>query len=171
MKARVLVLVGTVMYVVAWLLPVHNSLGDLGSGKLPGWEAFLIALVAPYDQWSSSPWYLVLAYNGSALSNIFLIVAVAIVLGTGRIAPRFLRAILMVSAVLNTHWFVLGDHRGDLRIGYYLWAGSFFLITLGLVLEAQREGGSSESPAAQHDAADARVGFGETKLSSRAACR
>ncbi len=117
MKSRVIVLIGTVMYVLAWFLPVHRS---LGSSMVPGWEAFRIA-VWPYG--GSDPWYAGLHYAASALSNIVLIGALALVL-----------------VVLNTHWFVLSENRGDLRIGYYLWASSFVLITAGLALEARRAG-------------------------------
>jgi signal transduction histidine kinase len=50
---------------------------------------------------------------------------------------------MFVCAVLNTHFLRIrkghGDLSGHLRIGYYLWAGSFFLIAAGLA----KSGGSA----------------------------
>ena len=140
MKSRAIVIVGTVLYVLAWFVPVHNS---LPSSVLPGWEAFTTALW-PYG--SSDPWYAGLHFVASAVSNFFLVGALVLVFVARRSPPRFLRAIIVASAVLNTHWFVLSESRSDLRIGYYLWAGSFFLIATGLFMEA-RGGGSSRSQA------------------------
>ena len=138
-KGRALVLVGTALYVVAWLVSVHK---DGQSSMLPGWEAFALALW-PYG--SSDAWYTGVHIIASAMTNFFLVGALVLVYVVRRSPPRVLRGILIASSVLNTHWFVFGELREGLRIGYYFWAGSFFLVATGLVLEARRAGGSSES--------------------------
>jgi hypothetical protein len=145
MKSRTLILVGTVMYAVAWFLPVEEHSATLGSSVLPGWEAFRYA-VWPYDIETSLPWYAGVHCVASALSNIVLVGGLALVLVARRRPPRLLQAILIASAVLNTHWFVLGQDRGDLSIGYYLWASSFFFIAAGFALEGRRAG-TGRSPA------------------------
>ena len=75
----------------------------------------------------------------SALSNLAVVAALALVFIARRSPPRFLRVMLVASAVLNAHWFVLG-FRSGLRIGYYLWASSFFVVAAGLILEGRRSG-------------------------------
>ena len=140
MKSRNLVLVGAVIYVIAWFVPVHSG---LSSSIVPGWEAFQVALIEPFDD--ADPWYYFLHWIASALTNFVVVGALALVLVARRSPPRLLRWILIASALLNTHWLVLSEDRGDLRIGYYLWASSFFLIAAGFVLEARRAE-SSKSP-------------------------
>jgi hypothetical protein len=133
MKGRSLVLIATVMYVVAWMLPVESNLPTLRQGVLPGWAAFRLSLW-PYDT-GSGPWYTLAHYVASSLSNfVFLGALVATRAGRKR-ASGALLVILLACAALNTHWFVINGDRQDLRIGYYLWAGSFFLLSAGLALE------------------------------------
>lgn len=145
MKGRTLVLAGTVMYLVAWFVPVEAHLDTLANGVLPGWQAFLVA-VWPFGNGWSDPWYFRALYFASALSNVILIGAVALDLIARRRPARWFRWVLIALALLNTHWFLLFEDRRDLRIGYYLWAISFFVIAAGVVLEA-RASTSSEAPA------------------------
>ncbi len=127
-----LIVVGIVMYVVAWFLPTLNiRFGSLNMGIIPGWVAFLDALQS--YRWFPGPWYLMVIYVASALSNAVIVGALALVFIARRSLPRFLRAMLVASAVLNTHWFVQIEYRRDLMIGYYLWASSFFVIAAGLI--------------------------------------
>jgi hypothetical protein len=144
MKSRVLVLVGAVIYVIAWFVPVHSG---LSSSIVPGWEAFKVALISPFDD--ADPWYYFPHVIASALSNFALVGALTLSLVARRSPPRLLRWILIVSALLNTHWLVLNEDRGDLKIGYYLWASSFFLIAVALVLEARRAESSKPLAAAR----------------------
>ncbi len=60
--------------------------------------------------------------------------------------PLLLASMLTALAtIVNTLWFVLSDERSDLRIGYYLWLGSFIVlaVTARLVPAAA---GSSTAP-------------------------
>lgn len=139
MKGRTLVLVGTVMYVLAWFVPVDNN---LDSSAVPGWEAFSLAL----SLWPGDPWYTGVHVVASALSNLVLVGALAFVLVARRTPSRLLTGILIACAVLNTQWFILSGDRESLRIGYYLWAISFFLIGAGLALDVRRAA-SGTSPA------------------------
>src|SRR5437867_3797129 len=110
MKSRALVLIGTAIYVVAWFIPAASWTYPLdgSSQTLYGWQAFLCAVQPD----GSLQLYEGGAYVASALSNIALVGALALVLVARRRPPRLLRAILIASAVLNTHWFVFGSIRG-----------------------------------------------------------
>ncbi len=144
MKSRTLVVVGTVMYVVSWFLPTYSSgMFYPFADTITGWQAFRIALSA-----FGPPWYATVLGVASALSNVVIVGALTLVFMARRSPPRFLRAMLVASAVLNTHWFVLETYtyRSTLRIGYYLWASSFFVIAAGLILEGRRSG-SRRAPA------------------------
>jgi hypothetical protein len=124
--------VGVLAYVAAWFLPVVKDGTTLLEGGLPGWEALRVAL-APiimndnitYDKW----WGGALSVL-SGLSNLLLLSAVFLLRGRQRAVPPLLAPALLSVAILNTHWFVLNSDRGDLRVGYYLWMLSFFLVAL-----------------------------------------
>jgi hypothetical protein len=132
-----------VAYAVSWFLPVVKGGATITGGALPGWEAFRIAL--------SSLWPIVgvrlIAESlgaalavASALTNL-LFLGMAVRLSRGA-RGRSGFAVLVAAAVLNAHWFVLGDERGDLRAGYYLWVASFVALAW-----AARAGASRPAPA------------------------
>ncbi len=151
-----LIVVGTVMYVVAWFLPTLNiRFGSLDGGTIPGWVALLYALQS-FGGGFQMPWYLRVLYVASALSNTVTVGVLAVVFIVRHSPLRMLRAMLVASALLNTHWFVQSEYRHDLMIGYYLWASSFFVIAAGLVVESRRSGshrslGIGSVPDAQDD--------------------
>ena len=139
MTSRSLVIVGTITHVLAWFLPaIVIDNGDVfGSTTVRGWEAFRFALLSafefPEDLKVSRISSNILA-TASALSNLALAgTFVDVLLNAGHPHPA-IRAALFVCAVLNTQWLFRAwlSREFDLRVGYYLWAGSFFVIAIGL---------------------------------------
>src|SRR4051794_6592087 len=122
-----LLIVGAVAYVLAWFLPTIEHREDfLGVKKVTvyyGWYAFWFALRSEGFSFSR------LLSTGSALTNLMLVAALVDVSTAAGGPHRVLQVALVACAVLNTHWWF---RAGDLRIGYYWWAGSFFLIVAGL---------------------------------------
>lgn len=120
-------------HALSWILPVIDD--------YRGWQAFRVALtpIVPYGDFSSGRiWHESVLSVASGLSNA-LFLAALVALATAR--PGWLRAStwgLIVAAVLNLYWFVMmGDDRGELRIGYYLWVGSFPLLAAAAHLKAR----------------------------------
>jgi hypothetical protein len=136
-----LLIVGAVAYVLAWFLPTIEHREDfLGVKKVTvyyGWYAFWFALRSEGFSFSR------LLSTGSALTNLILVAALVDVSTAAGGPHRVLQVALVACAVLNTHWWFRAD---DLRIGYYWWAGSFFLIAAGL---ATRGGFASRMSAEQ----------------------
>lgn len=137
MISRLLVIVGAVSYVLAWLLLAKkfkvDFLGESTVHTFRGWEAFWFALMSEWPDKGDPPseWTGFLLTRASALSNFILAGALLDVFLNADHPHPFLRRTLFVCAVLNTFWLLNAD-RAELRIGYYLWAGSFFLIAAGL---------------------------------------
>jgi hypothetical protein len=131
MTGRLLVIVGIFSYGLAWLLPAIKVEKD----EMSGWQAFRHVLLGnwPDKVDPSLHWYGALLGKASALSNFILAATLLdVFLNSGHPHP-VLRTALFACAVLNTEWlFSVG--LGDLRISYYLWSGSFFLIAVGLAV-------------------------------------
>ena len=129
MTSMSLVIIGAFIYVLAWLLPA-------GVGYR-GWEAFWSELSSRWPSKGSlfSEWYFYLHFKLTALSNFILAGTLLDVFLNADHPHPILRIALFVCAVLNTIYLV---HGSLLRIGYYLWAGSFFLIAFGLPTSEER---------------------------------
>ena len=146
-RTPTLLAVGAFLYVLAWLLPIANGGTSLSDGGLPGWEVFRLALspIWPYeglagDNWSSDSLSVL-----SALTNVGFLASVAILAFSRQRFRRWTFWFLVTATIVNSLWFVLSDQRSDLRIGYYLWLGSFIVlaVTARLVPAAP---GSSTAP-------------------------
>lgn len=129
MISQSLLIVGAMTYVLAWFLPAFehqdNIFGDKNVTVGRGWEAFWFALRSAGLSWSG------LLNTGSALTNLILVAAFLDVYSASRAPHPVLRIALVVCALVNTNWW-FRTHR--LRIGYYWWTGSFFLIAAGLTM-------------------------------------
>ncbi len=139
MKMRtphLLIAVAYLVHAAAWFLP-FESLGVTFPYGLPGWQAFRVAASAvwPYD--------LILGFDQwyrAVLATISAATMVLFVLGTWWVVVTRSRRICRVSAwiatfafVINAHWLLpFHSERLDLRIGYFLWWGSFLLLAIGL---------------------------------------
>lgn len=121
-----------VAHALSWSLPVIDD--------YRGWQAFRVALtpIVPYDDFSSGGvWYERVLSIASGLTNVlFLAALLALATARARWLPVSTRG-LIAAAVLNLYWFVMmGDDRGELRIGYYLWVGSFLVLAAALHLRS-----------------------------------
>jgi hypothetical protein len=117
-----------------------SRLGGAGPGPrwLPGWQACRVAWRlltgaedlngGGKDGWKRT------VLGATCLTNVLMLLAVLALLGEGG-RRGFLGRLLLVAAVLDAGWLCLldGNVASHLRAGYYLWAGSFALVGLGLV--------------------------------------
>jgi len=121
------------IHIAAWFSPVMKGGVTLPKG-LPGWEAFMVATNACFSTTASPAWYFRPLCGLSSLSTILFVLISPWILWRGSTHLHRLSAWIAASAfIVNTHWFfLLGSDRADLRIGYYLWWGSFLVLSAGL---------------------------------------
>jgi hypothetical protein len=129
---RVSVAIATLLFVVAWLTPVHEYGTTLAQGGLPGWEAFRVALAPLWHlpDFETTNWYWSIITVVSALTNLLFVAALAHMVWRPGTYGRAVCWVLVAATAINTSWFVFGDDRGDLRLGYFLWVASFALLAL-----------------------------------------
>ena len=150
-RATIVLAVATFIYVLSWLMPVVDGGTTLRDGGVPGWEAFRVALspIWSYEGLAGDDsWFSDLISVLSGLTNIGFLASVAVLAFWPQ---RFTRAIfcgLVLATIINALWFVLSDERGDLRIGYYLWLGSFIVLAMAARSIPARTGPSTTPSAA-----------------------
>ena len=125
-RGTVLLAAASLIYVVAWFMPVDQDGTTLAKGGLPGWEALQFSLSPD----TTRPWWKGVLFVLSGLTNGWFLFSVA----AHKVRPGISKRILfwgsLLAALINTQWFVLSDSSGraQLRIGYYLWFASFLLL-------------------------------------------
>lgn len=157
-----LTLIGGVLYVVAWFVPVARGQEFFGgvlalAGKagtspqtltaelggpdwLPGWVACKFAwnmLVGPSDAQVGSSWRQHLAGSSCLINVVMAVVLIAVALG---VRSRLQGTALLVCAGVGASWAYLLD-KNPFEVwgaGYWLWLGSFVLVGLGLLLPPRR---------------------------------
>lgn len=112
-----------------------------GPNWLPGWEACRFAwdvltegdiAVAGEtgDSWKAR------VKGSTCLTNVLMILGLLLLLGQ-RSGNPLMGLLMLAAAGLNASWIYLGEDPSkvmeDLKIGYWLWAGSFVLVGLGLM--------------------------------------
>ena len=119
-----------IIYLLSWLTPVAEGGTTLAQGGVPGWEAFRGALapIWPYRGLAGDSWFSNLLSVMSGLSNLWFVMSLAVLAVWPRRLNRAILWGLALLAVVNALWLVLSDNRADLRIGYYLWLGSFVVL-------------------------------------------
>lgn len=130
MISESLLIVGTLIYTLAWLLPAfehrQEMFGTTSVTVHQGWEAFWFALrpgsLSPGD----------ILNTLSALTNFLLATTLVASTLTGHGPHIGLLITLIACALLNLNWWFRMD-SGSLRIGYFWWACSFFLISAAFV--------------------------------------
>ncbi len=131
------------MHGTAWLLPVIKDGVTLPDG-LPGWQAFRVAFapVWPYEDVKYQASYLAVLAVLSALSNLVMLSSpLSLMARLHRYVAAFGWVALGAFAV-DSHWLVMGlgsDDWIDLRIGYFLWWGSFLLLAMTMFFSRRRE--------------------------------
>ena len=133
-RARVALLSAIVAHVLGWALPVMDD--------YRGVHAFRVALspLWPYErsniQFHIPAGRLVYLSVASALTNVaFAAVAIAALAGAMRTRSTQLAAVWFIGAatVLDLHWPIsMGNSAAGLRLGYYVWVGSFVLLLLAV---------------------------------------
>jgi hypothetical protein len=118
-------LAAIVAHIAGWLTPVVRD--------YVGWQAFRVALspLWPFEGFRIQPGPLLWLSVASALTNVvFVVVAVVLVTQPARRAKVALWA-AAAATLLNLHWPIsMGAERDELRAGYFVWIGSFALLTL-----------------------------------------
>jgi hypothetical protein len=135
MRRRALIGTAWLMHTAAWLSPVIKGGITLPKG-VPGWEAFRVGLapIWPYQGVDYDAWYHALLPVLSSLSNLVM-VSSPLVAWSHKLSRRRLWGVAALGAALiDSHWYFLNDLRADLRVGYFLWCGSFLLLAGGLLL-------------------------------------
>jgi hypothetical protein len=116
--------------------------GDLplpeGPSWLPGWEAVRVAwknLTTEAPEGTSDGWK-ARVVGSTCLTNALMILAILLLLGQ-RSGNPLMGLLILAAAGLNASWIYLSDDPNEtmkqLKIGYWLWAGSFALVGLGLM--------------------------------------
>ena len=141
------------MFVIAWFLPVEADAARISDGILPGYQALLVAL-GPVTLHEFKELDLItvreLLTAMSALSNLLMIYAAAVVLGWPRVqfpTPRRLSTVLLVAFIMNVQWiWPRGGEFLDLRIGYWAWCASFGLMAIAVRWLERRKRRSAVAP-------------------------
>ena len=125
MNRKTLVWTSAAFYALAWLIPVDRV-------GMSGWQAFRSALapLLPYEGIVITGARDVLLSVTSASSNLLFVAGFFILVLRPDRRSRGLFWALLLAGGLNTHWFVLSDDRGDFGFGYFLWVGSFLLLSV-----------------------------------------
>lgn len=121
---------GGAVYLLAWLLPVVEDGTTLPEGGVPGWEAlrFALATIWPVAGVRSDHALGAILSTLSGLTNALVPVALVQFARNARPAARRLGWALLIAALVNASWLVLGGDPGGLRLGYYLWLASFVVL-------------------------------------------
>ena len=150
-RTTMLLAAAALTYALSWLVPVVRNGATLAQGTVPGWEAFRFALspVWPYLGFTGDrsllDWIAVI----SAMTNAWFVVSLAVLafFSAARPAQSLFWGLLM-AVIVDAIWFLLTD-PGDLRVGYYLWVGSFLALAVAArLISLGEERPGSFSPAA-----------------------
>lgn len=157
-----IVLVGAVLYVVSWFVPVYSgqqlfgtlpgiakAFGASGQGGLmaldapdwlPGWGACKFAwhlLINAEPLPSDDGWKQRLA-GSSCLTNVAMVLGLLLLVARRR---RLLVGLVLLGCVfVNFSWIWLVDQDPFeiYRLGYFLWLGSFAVVGIGAIAQAGR---------------------------------
>ena len=139
MIGKRILLIAVLAYLLAWPLPsllvTFTALGGPTTEVIRGWEATRWALspVWPGGRHFGAGWLHTLLILASGLSNLVFVLAAWLAWRRPLQVPRNLAWAVWGAAVVDLHWLVFaGAGASNLRIGYYLWVGSFALLALAL---------------------------------------
>lgn len=131
--SRATLIAAIVANALGWVLPVVYD--DRG------WRAFRAALspLWPYEGFRIEPGLLLVLSVASALTNLLFVALVAVLVLGG---ARHAKAVLCAAAgatLLDLHWPIsMGEQRGLLESGYFVWVSSFALLALAAFLAVPR---------------------------------
>ena len=141
--ARTWIAIAWTVYVVAWFLPVVEGGSKFLEG-VPGWEALMISLAPLWDRtlWENPSMAALFALSG--LTNLVMMGSWVAVMSRWRAGLRAVAVAGLASLLVNSHWFFRHDRDLHLKIGYYLWWGSFLPLAIGAFLLRRRLATASE---------------------------
>lgn len=163
-KINHLLVIGLVLYAVAWLVPVYKGqdfVGQLGnfskglqgfaqgantnpaasqmpSGPdwLPGWQAcqFSWNILIDESTWSENASWKAQVAGSSCLTNLAMLVSLLLVLGKKKNA--LVGVVMLACAGLDASWMFLIDKDpfSVFRVGYFLWVASFAIVGIGMLM-------------------------------------
>ncbi|NNE70339.1 MAG: hypothetical protein HKN29_08235 [Rhodothermales bacterium] len=124
------------LFAVSWFLPVYEGGDTLLDGVLPGFQAFDVA-VGDYEQ----PLAQRIVPMLSALTNLLMwVTGILFVALPKKQPPAWVPWAFAAATVLNAFWALAAGSVGELRIGYWLWLGSFAVMAVALFLKPERKG-------------------------------
>ena len=158
-----LMLVGAVLFVVSWLVPVHEGQELLGTPSgwmdwmekrgvkpdipprdlsapswLPGWSACKFAwymLTEPEGQVPEDQRWRQYVLGATCLTNGLMVLGLLI--AANRRFAMTIGLVLLASAAANASWIYLDQFSIErFRAGYFLWLGSFALVGVGALVRA-----------------------------------
>jgi hypothetical protein len=142
-----------VIYVISWLLPVHANGVKFPRG-MPGWQAFVVALLAPWDSQALDRdlwWRFVVALGFlSALTNVLMLLSAPILLIGARRGTRILACLAAAAWLVNAVWIIVPG-RDQLRVGYYLWWTSFAILAAAASHHREGRRGDIQSDTCQRN--------------------
>jgi hypothetical protein len=106
-----------------------------------GWRAFRVALspLWPYENFRIEPGALLILSVGSALTNVLFVALVAVLLRHGAQRAKVVLWSAAAATLLNLHWPIsMGQERGQLENGYFVWVCSFALLAFAAFLAVPR---------------------------------
>ena len=117
------------VFAVAWFLPVIEGGKTLHDGMLPGWEAFRVALSGGDEGlwWERGLRTLTALSNGLVLASVFVFLRRPSARLHAWLAWSFL-----IATILDSTWAWSSEYVSALRVGYWLWVGSFAAMTFAL---------------------------------------
>lgn len=138
-RASAILALAGLAFALSWFLPVMEG--------FPGWQAFRVSLspIWPFEGYEVRPWSFALLTVSSALTNVVFIALMVDLATRRRLSTRAVVWILAIATALDLYWLVFtGEDRTDLRIGYYLWLCSFFLLIVGACSSPRGVNGGSD---------------------------
>jgi hypothetical protein len=119
-----------------------------GPDWLPGWEACRFAWQLLVDGGLEGPGETSGGWKdrvkgATSLTNVLMVLGLLLLLGQ-RSGNPLMGLLMLAAAGLNASWIYLNDDPSavmkELKLGYWLWAGSFALVGLGLMAGRSDDG-------------------------------
>ena len=128
---------GLALYAVAWFVQVIKDGATLADGTLPGWQAFRVALspIWPYEGLVTEGWFRRILSVASGFTNAIVLCLPLWLHFARRHRKDLAVGPLCFAAAIDAHWMF--PQAQDLRLGYYMWIGSFIVLAVGVARSAE----------------------------------
>lgn len=136
MNRNVLVMAcaGWALFVISFFLPAVIII----ESETPGWKAAYAGIVmGPFfiaDR--TEPW--IVLWIAQALTNVVMLTSPVALARSRRNGKRSLPWLMIVVTVMNSLPLIPGIPEPPMLVGYYVWWGSFVIVTSALILARRR---------------------------------